>query len=608
MTFLSADASPRPHPPRGHGTAQAPDDSRLERCLLALSLLGLLAFASVLLLARSPSFHDRLLEWNTGGWYDAAFEGSYPAMRSLRAILEAFGTLALLWPLSRLLARHRGLFPHPEELAFLLSALFLGFLLRFDLWWTKSFWIDAYSLKAGLRIHSFAEILRGPLGFDQSAPIGFCLLAKAVGALSGWNDHALTLPLFLSGLAVLALVPFAVARAGYPRLRAPAALLAALSPQLVYYSAEFKQYGFDALFAVLSLVAAIDLGAGRRPRALLAAVFLLGPLVSHTQFFLLPGLGALLVWTIFRSRGKWECPVFRDWFLLFACGFFGGTALFASWLHTTATMPRMMTDFWASAFPPVSSPGRRFAWWMGNFCLFFRDPFSVLPVPSAFTWSRLPLFLPVPVVLLAGIRSRSARAAAWIAATAISLLVLASTLRKWPVRVGTDSVIESRHLLFLLPFAFFFFAIGLEHLRARCLPLAAAVLLVAVPVGFSRLLSDRIYSWSMPDAVAELIRRSDDGEPVLLGGYHHTVACAYAPDWLEENKFRIVALRTDNPGEFATRLDELAAAGNSFWTLWAPRGKEGRLLPNLFADHLPGRRADFSKKTPSGVLQHFPGL
>lgn len=592
---------------RGHRIAQAPDHSRRERCLQALSLLGLLAFAAVFLLGRSSAFHARLLAWNVGGWYDASFEGSYPAERSFRVLLDIFGTLALLWPLSRLFDRHRGLFPRPTEHAFLFSALFLGFLLRFDLWWTKSFWIDSYSLKAGLRIHSFSEILLGPLGFDQSAPVGFCLLAKAVGALSGWNDRAMTLPLFFSGLAVLALVPFAVAHAGAPRLRAPTALLVAISPQLVYYSAEFKQYGFDALFAALSLWASLDLSAGRRPRLLLVAVFVLGPFFSHTQFFLLPGLGLLLLWTSFRSGGAWRRPRRDAWTTLLLCGILGGIATLASLVHTVATMPGMMSGFWASAFPPAGSLLSALAWWTEKAWCFFQDPFAVLPVPAILSWSRLPLFLPVPALLLLGAAARPVRPAAGVTASALVLLVLAATLQKWPVRVGTASVIESRHLLFLLPLAFFFLALGLDRLRARCLPLALAVLLAAVPVGVSRLLSDRIYSWSMPDAVAELARRADGAEPILLGGYHHTVACAYAPDWAAANKDRIEVLHPDDPSAFASRLDELSAdPGAPFWTLWAPRGKEGRILPGIFAAHLPGRRADFVQKTPAGILQHFP--
>ena len=83
---------------------------------------------------------------------------------------------------------------------------------------------------------------------------------------------------------------------------------------------------------------------------------------------------------------------------------------------------------------------------------------------------------------------------------------------------------------------------------------------------------------------------------------------AYAPGWFAANEERIEVLHTDDPAPFAARLDELSAVPSfGFWTLWAPRGKEGRLLPGLFAEHLPGHSADFSKKTPAGILQHFPG-
>jgi hypothetical protein len=577
------------------------------RTLAWVSLAAAVAFAAVLWHGRDSAFSARLLAWNNGGWPDAVFDGTYPAARSFRALLGTFFSLALLWPLSRLLSR-KGMPPvRAAETALLLGALLLGTLLRSDLWWTKSFWIDSYSLKAGLRTLSFPELFSEPLGFGQSAPVGFCFFEKCIGGWSGWNDRALTFPLFLAGLAVLVLLPLAVARAGAPRLAAPAALLAAVSPQLVYYSAEFKQYGFDALFAVLALLAALELGAGRRPRPLLAAVFLAGPFLSHTQFFLLPGLGLVLFLSVLRSGGAWHRPSRSGWADLLLFGGLGGIVVLASHAHTAATMPGIMDTFWAPAFPPRGSVPAFLAWWGERALLFFRDPFAVLPVPSAVSPLRVALFLPVPALLLAGMASRNRPVAAvsLLSVSALALLVFASSLGKWPVRTGTDSVIESRHLLFLLPFAFFFLALGLDRLRARCFPLALALVVAAVPVEFSRLLTDRIYSWSMPDAVAELARRAGGSEPILLGGYHHAVACAYAQDWFSLNESRIEVLRADDPSAFAARLDELAP-GTAFWTLWAPRGKEGRILPGIFANHLPGRHADFSEKTPAGILQHFP--
>lgn len=580
------------------------------RAVAALSLAAVAAFASVLLLGRDPAFHARLLAWNFGRWPDVFAEGTYPAARSFRALLEISGVFALLWPVSALLSRRGRRSPaEAAESALLFVSLLLGAVLRLDLWLTKGFWIDSYSLKAGLRMSPMAEILSAPLCFGQSAPVGFCLVEKAIGEVSGWSDHALTLPLLLAGLAVLALVPLAVSRAGAPRLRAPAALLVAISPQLVYYSAEFKQYGIDALFALLSLFAAMEVGAGRRPRTLLAAVFVAGPLLSHTQFFVLPGLGLLLLLAAVRRDGAWRRPSRGDAALLLLCGGVGGAATLLSAAHTVSTMPAIMDSFWANAFPPHESIGAFCGWWSEKCLLFFRVPFSVLPVPATISWLRLPLFLPVPALLLLGAlsRNRRVRAAAMLLSSALALLVLAATLRKWPVRPGSASAIESRHLLFLLPAAFFFLALGLDRLRTRCLPLAAAVVLAAVPVGVAHLLNDRIYSWSMPDAVEELARRATDAEPILLGGYHYTTAMAYAPDWFAANEERIEVFRSDIPDDFASRLDELAASpGTAFWTLWLPRGREGCILPGLFADHLPGRHADFVKKTPAGIIQHFP--
>ena len=269
----------------------------------------------------------------------------------------------------------------------------------------------------------------------------------------------------------------------------------------------------------------------------------------------------------------------------------------------------MMFGFWADAFPPLDSVRGFLGWWSRSALRFFHDPLPALPVPSAVSLAALPFFLPVPALLLCGCASRRNRPAAAATGLSLLLLALASSLRKWPVLTGSDSVIVSRHLLFLLPVAFFFLAHGLEFVARRSGRLAVAVAIAGTLFVAVRLLQldERHYSSSWHDAVRELTVRASGDDPVLLGRFHSYPAWAYEPGWVANNRDRIYIVPEDRPDALADRLDALAhdPPPNGFWLLWADRGKEGKLVPALCRKHLEGFRADFSKKTPAGILQHF---
>lgn len=574
----------------------------------AIATLGIIV---IIFLNNLPEFPEKLLAINNGNWYDAVFDGIYPAERSLRALIEITLSLALAYPIFYILNKKKEISQNASKQALLIVALLAGTLLRLDIWWTKPYWIDAYALKAGLRTHSFIEILTSPLGFGQSAPIGFCVIEKIIGELSNWNDKALTFPILLIGLATLYLFPVVIKKAGVTNLQPQLTLLIAISPALVYYSGEFKQYGFDAFFALLSFHTALKITKEEKPTLLLILAFIIAPLFSHTQFFIIPGLGLLLFLDIFRNNEGWCIPSKKDSILFTICVFLGGVATIFSYFHTVATMPNMMFDFWAFAFPPRTSIKDFIGWFAQNGLLFFHTPFSILPVPETISWFKGLLFLPVPLLITIGAfhKNSQIRKATLVLIIAILLMCFASIIQKWPICTGVESTIYSRHLLYLLPPAFLFLAIGLEKIYKHIPVMAIAITLMAIPVGVSHILSDRIYSWSLPEAITELQNRAGSKTTIILGEYHTWTACAYMPKWLQENKSRITVLNTTKPDSFAARLDELAASPTEdFWILWMPRGKEGRLVPMLCGQKLKGRKADFVKKTKSGNLQHFPSV
>ncbi len=582
------------------------------RGLLVLSIVAVAASAALAVLLSRPGLQRLLPPARSLKWMPAFLSRVRLDPRGFRLLLEVAAPFVLSYPLFLFFQRRDRTRQAAADRAFLVCAVVVGVLLRVHLWATRSFWIDAYALKAALRVSSFAEVFAAPLRFNQSAPVGFCLVEKAIGELFGWSNLALTFPMLLAGLAVLLLFPVCLGRLGFSRFLGPMTLLLAISPHLVFYSTEFKQYGIDAFFAALSLFAAVELGRDRRPRALLLLLFVGSPFFSHTQFFLLPGLGLLLLLRTFRREGRWRLPPRPELALFLCCAVFGGGAVLASYVHTVATMPNVVFNSWGSrdAFAPTGSLREFVDWAAKAFFLFFREPFPVLPVPRLFSWSEAILFLPAPALLVLGAASRECRKAATIAlAPALALLVLAAAMDKWPVWTGDGSLASSRHLVFLLPVAFIFLACGLGRI-ARFSTVFAALLAVASAFTLaSRLLAldDRDCSSPWDDAIAELIERSADGAPILLGHYHYVTAWSVDPDWMERNKARISRLGS-NP-DLARKLDDLAASPppEGFWVLWAERGQEKTRIPKLCGEHFRGHHADFVRKTPAGNLQHFPG-
>lgn len=106
-----------------------------------------------------------------------------------------------------------------------------------------------------------------PLDSKQVAPLGFLWGEWLVTRLAGTGERALRfLPLVA---AILALIAFArlARRILEPEMALLATALAAMSPLLIYYSAEVKPYGFDWLAAILLMHATLTLVDDPSPNA-----------------------------------------------------------------------------------------------------------------------------------------------------------------------------------------------------------------------------------------------------------------------------------------------------------------------------------------------------
>lgn len=173
-----------------------------------------------------------------------------------------------------------------------LAVIGLGFAIRIvQFAHGRSLWLDEALLTLNFIHLSYLELL-GELQFGQAAPIGFLIAEKAASDLFGYGERALRLVPLAAGLASL-LVFARLSREFVSGLgRVVALLIVALSPPLVYYSAEVKQYSVDVLAAVVVLLLAMTVRSRPLSALILALMSIAGAavvLISHASVFALAG-------------------------------------------------------------------------------------------------------------------------------------------------------------------------------------------------------------------------------------------------------------------------------------------------------------------------------
>lgn len=330
----------------------------------------------------------------------------------------------------------------------------------------RCLWIDESMLALNLIARSPAGLLK-PLDWNQGAPVGFMLLVKATMALLGTGELALRLVPFLASAA--GLIGFAwIARRLMP---APSAVLAltlfTISPYLISYAAECKQYAVDAAVTIGLFACAVGLLQGKSGGlrwAGLAAAGAAAVWLSHPAAFVLGGIGTglLLGAMLTRERGR-LLPVAGTigcWLASFA------VCYFVSLRHLGGN--QYLLDYWAGHFlslPPKSIGD--LAWLADHFFGFFAYPGGLGGTEIRAGGIAAALFL----VGVSGFWKQSRPMAVALVVPGL-LALLASGLHKYPF--------AGRLLLFLVPLGVIGVARGawmtVGTLQER-LPVAAAVVL-----------------------------------------------------------------------------------------------------------------------------------
>ena len=301
-----------------------------------------------------------------------------------------------------------------------------------------SMWFDELSIARNITERSLPQLLSQPLAYTQTAPLGFLGVLDLSETLFGPGDMSLRFFPFLCGIAGLFLF-WRVAQRTLEGIAVPIAVaLFAISPPLLRYSAELKQYGPDVVVILCLTLVALNL-CERPPtvrQCLVAgAIGVLAVLFSQSAVLVLAGIGAALTvrWALLRdTKVDARIPVLVT-VPVWACASLAGL-LVARHFMTAQTMT-FMHVFWRSRagfLPLPPTPLGSLLWARDRFAQFF-GLLSGFPLPLVYTALALAGFFVV------GRR----RHVALILLGPIAVTFAAAVVQQYPFR--------TRLVLFLLP-------------------------------------------------------------------------------------------------------------------------------------------------------------
>ncbi|MEW6387289.1 MAG: glycosyltransferase family 39 protein [Thermodesulfobacteriota bacterium] len=212
--------------------------------------------------------------------------------------------------------------------------------------WTDEAWVALAALKP-----TPAEALAA----GQSTPPLYLLTLWVMAQVWGSSEAILRSLSFLFGLGTVFLFWPLARRLVSPRTALLALAAVALSPVLVYFSKELKQYSGDAFFAVALILLTERLRASQGEGGWLALALagLLGLGFSHALIFTLPVLAAVL-WLGLP-------PAARPRLALLGAVWILGFAVFYLFFFRTQVDPELV-NYWTQDFPDFSGPLAFFRW------------------------------------------------------------------------------------------------------------------------------------------------------------------------------------------------------------------------------------------------------
>ncbi len=353
------------------------------------------------------------------------------------------------------------------------SICLIGFALRLRQYLTvRSFWIDEAMLANNILSKSLINLVRYPLLNNQSAPPGFLALVKFSVLYIGNSENVFRLLPFITGCLSIPLIFIFSQKISNNIVSIISLTLFSITPKLIYYSSEIKQYSTDLfLFLLISLVIYFCLNEKTKNIIFLGLIGTIAIWFSNPVIFVLFGATCILsVDYIINKKYKnlsWLIVVSIFWGISF-------TIQYILVLQYSASN-NYLISFWQSSFAPFP-PWIDFSWYKNTFQDILHDPLY------------LPISLITVLLLIIGCLSLGLRKWRYLLMLILPILLalIASALKKYPF--------SGRLMLFLVPSFLIILSEGIDwiktkiskinHLASAAVTLSLVLYLIIQPLSF----------------------------------------------------------------------------------------------------------------------------
>ncbi|MFW6123090.1 MAG: glycosyltransferase family 39 protein [Thermodesulfobacteriota bacterium] len=357
----------------------------------------------------------------------------------------------------------------------MLIAIILGVAVLFRVWdlAARNLWTD----EAWVALAALASTPIEALKLGRSTPPFYTLTIWGLAQVFGPNEAVLRSLSFVFGVGSVMLFWLAARRLTSRAVSLLGLSLVAVSPVLVYFSKELKQYSGDAFFAILVVWLAERLRSHPTPARWLSLAPV-GPLAlgfSHGAVFVLPAVLGVL----------WLESPRADRFRVLGLGAFWGLALTAFYLLVyRGQVDPQLVAYWTADFPNFSGLLSFFTWFAGAWGRYFHYFFNYFFAP-AWGWLWSVALVAAGLIILV---KRGPRRLLLYWGGPLLLAFGAAALHRFPFMGHYNG---SRLLLFSAPWLYLIAAVGTAaiFLELWCRPrrwlapaLAALILITSQPL------------------------------------------------------------------------------------------------------------------------------
>ncbi len=352
----------------------------------------------------------------------------------------------------------KNIFSHKEK--FLLWAIiFIGFIFRLRQYlYNRSLWLDEAMLANNIIAAPLRLLLFEKLESDQAAPPGFLLAIKAVIKFFGSSDIIIRLPVFLSGVLIL-FIAYLIARQVLKTTLARAGFLSfiSVSPVLVYYSSEFKQYSLDAFLALLLVFVGLNYKKWKYGIWIFGFTGVVVPWFSHPSIFVLAAVGS---YDLFSSIRRRDYRLVRKLVVMIA-SWVAAFSLYYFLSIREVSSNGFLQEYWShgfAPFPPLTFED--FYWYLSRILEMAFISFQQLgpvPVVPLEGWLKIPnLFISLLIVAGSIFLFLRSRRNFGILIGSIIITLCASILKLYPF--------SGRLIIFLVPILILIVSFAIDEL------------------------------------------------------------------------------------------------------------------------------------------------